>query len=69
MVLVHYGDCLIINRHNRKPMKNSYELKLTTILEMEVSQLRERLYKVKTENIQLMMEIENLKKKLNEKKP
>jgi regulator of replication initiation timing len=50
-------------------MKNSYELKLTTILEMEVSQLRERLYKVKTENIQLMMEIENLKKKLNEKKP
>ena len=69
MVLVHYGDCLIINRLNRKPMKNSYELKLTTILEMEVSQLRERLYKVKTENIQLMMEIENLKKKLNEKKP
>jgi len=50
-------------------MKNSYELKITTILEMEVSQLRERLYKVKTENIQLMMEIENLKKKLNEKKP
>ena len=69
MVLVHYGDCFIINRLNRKPMKNSYELKLTTILEMEVSQLRERLYKVKTENIQLMMEIENLKKKLNEKKP
>jgi len=50
-------------------MKNSYELKRTTILEMEVSQLRERLFKVKTENIQLMMEIENLKKKLNEKKP